>query len=225
MSESVSQRSRIMTRLRTIHSRSQFAEPPPMKQPKLPSWTIKEKISRLKSMMEAVHTEVLLCSDLDFSSVFQRAVREKAIGRLLCPRNSPLGSQIHLMKQRTPDKLPELVTYDKSIENWKKQLFSVDAAVTETRGGIAETGSLILWPTNEEPRLMSLVPPIHLAVLKAETIHQNFSEVIQKEKWSEQMPTNALLISGPSKTADIEQTLVYGVHGPSQLVVFVIQSH
>ena len=64
-----------------------------------------------------------------------------------------------------------------------------------------------------------------LAVLKAEKIHHNFLEALQREKWSEQMPTNALLISGPSKTADIEQTLVYGVHGPSQLVVFVIQSH
>jgi len=224
MSESVSQRSRIMKRLTTIHSRSQFAEFRPMKQPNPPSWTLKEKISRLKSTMEAAHTEVLLCNELDFSSVFQRVVEEKGIGRLLYARNTVLGSQIYLMKESTPNKLPELATYDESIENWKEQLFSVDASVTETRGGIAETGSLILWPTEEEPRLMSLVPPIHLAVLKAETIHHNFSEVIHKEKWSEQMPTNALLISGPSKTADIEQTLVYGVHGPCQLVVFVIQS-
>ena len=225
MSESVPQRSRIMKRLTTIHSRSQFAEFRPMKQPNPPTWTLKEKISRLKSTMEAVHTEVLLCNNLDFSSVFQRVVAEKGIGRLLYARNTALGSQIYLMKERTPKKLPELATYDDSIENCKEQLFSVDASVTETRGGIAETGSLILWPTEEDPRLMSLVPPIHLAVLKAETIHHNFSEVIQKEKWSEKMPTNALLISGPSKTADIEQTLVYGVHGPSQLVVFVIQSN
>lgn len=225
MSESVSKRSRILKRLTKIHSQSQFDEIRTMKQPKTPSWTLKEKISRLKSMMEAVHTEVFLCNDLDFGNVFQKVMEEKEIGRLLYARNTALGSQIHLMKQHSPNKLPELSTYVESIENWKEQLFSIDAAVTETRGGIAETGSLILWPTEEEPRLMSLVPPIHLAVLKAETIHHNFTEVIQKEKWSEQMPTNALLISGPSKTADIEQTLVYGVHGPRQLVVFVIQSN
>ena len=225
MSESVSQRSRIMKRLKTIHSRNQFVKFPQKRQPKPQSLTIKEKISCLKGKMETVRTEVLLCSEMDFSTVFQRVMEEKEIGRLLYARNTSLGSQIYLMKERTPNKLPELASYDDRIENFKEQLFSVDASVTETRGGIAETGTLILWPTEEEPRLMSLVPPIHLAVLKSETIHQNFSEVLEKEKWSEQMPTNALLISGPSKTADIEQTLVYGVHGPKQLVVFVIQSN
>ena len=43
------------------------------------------------------------------------------------------------------------------------------------------------------------------------------------ENWISEMPSNALLISGPSKTADIEQTLVYGVHGCKELVVLLIQ--
>jgi L-lactate dehydrogenase complex protein LldG len=43
------------------------------------------------------------------------------------------------------------------------------------------------------------------------------------QRWHERMPTNALLISGPSKTADIEQTLAYGVHGPKELIVLVIE--
>ena len=42
-------------------------------------------------------------------------------------------------------------------------------------------------------------------------------------QWSDKMPTNALLISGPSKSADIEQTLAYGVHGPKELVVLLIR--
>ena len=54
---------------------------------------------------------------------------------------------------------------------------------------------------------MSLVPAVHLAVLKAGKIYQTFSEAIREGRWAEGMPTNALLISGPSKTADIEQTL------------------
>ena len=66
------------------------------------------------------------------------------------------------------------------------------------------------------------VPPLHLAVLYASTIHNTFLEAMTRECWSQAMPTNALLISGPSKTADIEQTLVYGVHGPKQLVLFLI---
>ena len=102
-------------------------------------------------------------------------------------------------------------------------LFGIDASITTTRGGIAETGSLILWTTPNEPRLMSLIPPIHIAVLHADTIYNTFWEVVNTEQWNSGMPTNALLISGPSKTADIEQTLVYGVHGCKELVVLLIQ--
>jgi len=52
---------------------------------------------------------------------------------------------------------------------------------------------------------MSLIPPIHLAVLHADTIFNTFWEAVNTEQWNSGMPTNALLISGPSKTADIEK--------------------
>ena len=99
----------------------------------------------------------------------------------------------------------------------------VDASITSTRGGIAETGSLILWPNEDEPRLMSLVPPVHIAVLRASELYTTFHEAMKAQNWAAGMPTNALLISGPSKTADIEQTLAYGVHGPKELIVLIIE--
>ena len=119
--------------------------------------------------------------------------------------------------------MPELFEYKQPIEESKDSLFGIDAAITSTRGGIAETGSLILWTTTDEPRLMSLIPPIHIAVLHADTIYNTFWEVVNTEQWNSGMPTNALLISRPSKTTDIEQTLVYGVHGFKELVVLLIQ--
>ena len=223
MNESTSARSRILEKLHGIHSRSQFADPPEITEPQSPSWTTEEEISCLKNRMEAVHTEVHCCSDRRFGTVFRRVVDEKSIGSLLCAKNTRLGGRVRSLKHRYPKQLPELVNYDESIESMKQRIFSIDASITETLGGIAETGSLILWPSREEPRLMSLAPPVHLAVLRAEKIYHTFSEAIREGGWAEGMPTNALLISGPSKTADIEQTLVYGVHGPKQLVVFVIQ--
>ena len=84
--------------------------------------------------------------------------------------------------------------------------------------------TLILWSSESEPRLMSLVPPIHIAVLQADKIYNTFLEVIQKENWADGMPTNAFLISGPSKTADIELTLAFGVHGPKELIVLVVEN-
>lgn len=71
---------------------------------------------------------------------------------------------------------------------------------------------------------MSLVPPVHFALLEADQIVDNPVGVDGKEHWAQSMPTNALLISGPSKTADIQQTLAYGAHGPKELVVLLKHS-
>ena len=120
------------------------------------------------------------------------------------------------------DGLPELVPYEGDIEEFKEDLFHIDASITSTAGGIAETGALILWPDRKEPRLMSLVPPIHIAVLEADKIFNTLSEAIQTEYWAAKMPTNIVLVSGPSKTADIELTLAFSVHGPKQLLVFIL---
>ena len=87
---------------------------------------------------------------------------------------------------------------------------------------IAETGTLGLWPDEPEPRLMSLVPTVHCVLLAAATIHNTFYEAMQSEGWANGLPTNALLISGPSKTADIQVTLAYGAHGPKELIVLLM---
>lgn len=117
-----------------------------------------------------------------------------------------------------------LGTYDRPIEDWKRQLFEqVDVAVTGARCGIAETGSLVLWPDAQEPRLMSLVPPVHVALLSADALYRTLAEAMQAEDWAGRMPTNVLLISGPSKTADIEQTLAYGIHGPKTLITLILE--
>jgi len=116
-----------------------------------------------------------------------------------------------------------LKPYDRPLGEWKTELFEdTDAGLTSTRGGIAETGTLIVWPDASEPRLMSLVPPIHFALLDAEQLHDTLFDAMQAQRWSDGMPTNALLVSGPSKTADIQVTLAYGAHGPKELVVLLL---
>jgi L-lactate dehydrogenase complex protein LldG len=116
-----------------------------------------------------------------------------------------------------------LKPYDRPVEEWKQELFEdTDASLTSTRGGIAETGTLIIWPDANEPRLMSLVPPIHFALLDAGQLYDTLFAAIVGQGWSASMPTNALLVSGPSKTADIQVTLAYGAHGPKELIVLLL---
>ena len=120
-----------------------------------------------------------------------------------------------------------LKPYDRLVDEWKTELFrETDAGFTSTRGGITETGTLILWPDASEPRLMSLVPPIHFALCNADNLYETFFDAMTSQSWTSDgksnLPTNALLISGPSKTADIQVTLAYGAHGPKELVILLL---
>lgn len=182
-------------------------------------WSLDEKLDRFQANLESVHGEVHRVGIGDWLKGLSDILEKKGVRNLLTPRQHKIGQDI---RNATAYKLPELLDYDRPVEDWREALFNqVEAGITSTRGGIAETGSLILWPTADEPRLMSLVPPLHIAVVDAEAIHATFSEALQAQQWVGQMPTNALLVSGPSKTADIEQTLAYGVHGPRELVVLL----
>jgi L-lactate dehydrogenase complex protein LldG len=64
---------------------------------------------------------------------------------------------------------------------------------------------------------------VHIALLAADAIHACLSDALRAGRWAQDMPTNLLLVSGPSKTADIELTLAFGVHGPKELVVLVLE--
>ena len=182
-----------------------------------------ERIPQLRKLMEAVHTEIHLTSDEGWPTLLAQLLRDRQLPSLLIAPTTAHGEKITQFWANHPD-LPTLKAYDRPVEEWKAELFNdTPASLTGTLGAIAATGSLILWPTPEEPRLMSLVPPVHFALLKASEIRDNFYEVQQEFKWAQGMPTNALLVSGPSKTADIEQVLAYGAHGPKDLVVLILE--
>ncbi|SFU54389.1 LutC/YkgG family protein [Halomonas korlensis] len=185
-------------------------------------WSAQERLERFERLITSVHGEVVHCREGDWTAALIEVLAAKGIKRLALGREHPVAAEA---RAALAEHEVALVDVDRDIEQWRREQFeNVDAGLTSTRGGIAETGSLWLWPTPDEPRLISLVPPIHIAVLEAEGLEDTFFDVIERHDWAAGMPTNALLISGPSKTADIEQTLAYGVHGPRELVVLVRHS-
>jgi L-lactate dehydrogenase complex protein LldG len=190
----------------------------------LPAKTLSldQKIEKLKGLMEAVRTEVHVVATRDWTECLKKILRKRGLKTLLYGPGTIVGDRLQKAWMEESNGLPELVTYAGDIEEFKKDLFHMDAAITSTAGGIAETGALILRPDQKEPRLMSLVPPIHIAVLEAENIFNTLGEAIQTQNWAAKMPTNIVLVSGPSKTADIELTLAFGVHGPKELLVFIL---
>ena len=103
-------------------------------------------------------------------------------------------------------------------------LFSADVGITGVYGAIAETGSLVLRAGPESPRMMSLTPPVHVALLACGQIVPDLLDWASLHAPGEH-PAGAyeVLITGPSKTADIELNLVTGVHGPGEVHVVVLR--
>ena len=99
-------------------------------------------------------------------------------------------------------------------------LFDCDLGITSAQWAIAETGTLVLESDKESHRLTSLVPPVHLCVLKADNIRQTLGEILKLV--SRDLSRTVTFITGASRTSDIELTLAIGVHGPGELHVIVI---
>ena len=177
-----------------------------------------QRITRLRNALEAVHADVHDTTANDWPELLLSIAAAKGLRNLLIGSDTLHGDAL---QARQPTQL-KLARYGEAIEAWRDSLFDdVDASLTLARSAIAETGSLVLWPTPSEPRLMSLVPPLNFVLLDVTTIHPDLHTALSAEGWKDAMPTNALLICGPSKTADIQQTLAYGAHGPRELVVLL----
>ena len=215
-----SARSSILARLRAA------AAPQAVPSPDVKAWfdarqrqeDSAQRVSRLRAAMQAVKTEVHDTTAAEWPELLLRLAAAKGLRNLLIGSDTPHGAELEALQ---PAHLT-LKRYSESIDGWRDVLFDdVDAALTLAKSAIAETGALVLWPTPAEPRLMSLVPSVHFVLLDVATIHSDFFSAITAEGWTQGLPTNALLISGPSKTADIQQTLAYGAHGPRELVLLL----
>ncbi len=102
--------------------------------------------------------------------------------------------------------------------------FDTDAGITDVRAGIAETGTLVCVTDSDHSRGPSLIPPVHIAVVRASDIVADMFDYFAavEGQTGQAMPSSTAFITGPSKTADIEGILITGVHGPATVHVLVV---
>lgn len=99
--------------------------------------------------------------------------------------------------------------------------YDVDFGITDVYRAVAETGSIVVRASPEQGRAVSLVPPVHLAIVRKSQIVPDLIDLmadIQRDGSA----SGIVIITGPSKTADIEMNLVTGVHGPGEVVIFLL---
>jgi L-lactate dehydrogenase complex protein LldG len=100
---------------------------------------------------------------------------------------------------------------------------SIDGAgVSQALYGLADTGSIVLAATPEEPRARSLLPSVHVSVLDESRVLPGLAELF--EAVGDELPSALAIVTGPSRSADIEQHLVVGVHGPGEVHVVLTSS-
>lgn len=99
-----------------------------------------------------------------------------------------------------------------------------EASLTRAFCGIAETGTLMLYSGEESPTTLNFLPDTHIVVLAASDIVGPYEEAWQllRRATNGKMPRTVNLITGPSRSADIEQKLQMGAHGPRRLVIFLL---
>ncbi len=111
---------------------------------------------------------------------------------------------------------------DRSRESLRSSIIAADIGLTGADYAVAETGSVIVMPRKGMSRLVSVVPPVHLALVRPEDLVESLDDLflLRRLEYHEkggEMGSYLNFITGPSRTADIEQTLVVGVHGPKEV--------
>jgi L-lactate utilization protein LutC len=119
----------------------------------------------------------------------------------------------------------EVVVVDQlSPDSCRESFFAADIGISPVDFLLAETGSVVLMAGPEDPRSLSLLPPVHIAVAERSQLLPDLFDLFESPIWTERGgPSSCLsVITGPSKTGDIELRLVTGVHGPGEIHVVLV---
>jgi len=107
-----------------------------------------------------------------------------------------------------------------------ENLANCDVSITGCEYLVARTGTIVMSSAQQSGRTTSVYAPIHICIAYSSQMVYDLKEALQfmKAKYANNLPSLITFASGPSRTADIEKTLVTGVHGPKEVYCFLIES-
>jgi len=148
---------------------------------------------------------------------------EEDLKRMLASTDDVLAP-LNLKQWGTDNQVEILTAADfNEFNDFKDAVFSVDAGITGADFAVAETGTVGLIFNQDQPRLNSIAPPLHIVIIPTDRFCHIYEEAISKVFDNPQeIPSQFAFVTGPSMTADIQATPFKGMHGPRRLMAIVI---
>ncbi len=171
------------------------------------------ELDRFLSMLDRAGASHARVAETELPEAVAAALAERGVEQIACSDDARVQSVRRAIMDR-------FTCIDEDAG--RDALFSVCAGVSGAQYGIAETGTLMLMTSHERNRLVSLVPPGHVAIVPRECLLADLGVAFEMLSGTT-LARTVTFVTGPSRTADIELTLVVGVHGPRWLHVIVVE--
>jgi len=209
-------RTAILDRIRSALGRRPGQAPPP-----LPATTLR---TRNLTTPERVEFFVQQFIKLNGKPVRVRSrVEAAAAVRDLMDGHKAVASNAPFLSECGIPNLAGVQTGFTSREELRAACAMADFGITSADYALADTGTFVMIASPQEARLVSLLPPAHIGVIPANRLLPNLDELFVRVPRPADHASSMVLITGPSRTADIEQILVRGVHGPGEIYAVIVE--
>jgi L-lactate dehydrogenase complex protein LldG len=177
-------------------------------------------VARFCTSAESAGCRVYRSNDHDWLAVVRRIMGDHAAHTVLIEPQP--GTALSTQRAAALGAALEADGIATTDERTDEVLFSVDVGITGVLGAVAETGTLMCASSATAARGATLIPPIHIALVAESQIVGDLFDLFAQLGAGPDLPAAVSLITGPSKTADIEGVLVTGVHGPGEVHIVIV---
>jgi L-lactate utilization protein LutC len=210
-----SSRDHILHRVRTAIGRSagQDPAPPPPVRLRIPEVPLDTRVGTFITRLESLAGKAQRVSTMAEARDLACAA---IAGKTAVASNSSYLAECGITA------LPGVRTGIRDVNELRDTCEKADIGITSADYALADTGTLVMIASPAEARLVSLLPPAHIAVVPMDRLLTGLDELFTLVPLPADRSSSMVLITGPSRTADIEQILVRGVHGPGQIQVVLV---
>ena len=208
-------RAHILHQVRTALGRSEGQAAPELPPVRLsiPAVSVEARIASMIMRLEALAGRVYRVAT---PAAARAVVEETLANRTAVASNAPFLEECGIPQ------LPNVRSGIADRDQLREVCASAAVGISSADYGLADTGTLVMVSSPHEARMISLLPPTHIAVLPCSRLLTGLNQMFALLPSPASMTSSLVLITGPSRTADIEQILVRGVHGPGEIIVVLV---